>query len=175
MASVVSRKLGAAAIASHGVVLKVWLMFVLAAEAPAVAGQVIAARYLATGRRARAARVFRRLLKVTLGVGVATAAGLCAAAGPASRAFFPADPAAAAATTRLFAWAALSVPLVWPRAGTERRGAFEIAFSSCDSPGPTEGGNRTSRSSGPTERSVGSQVWPNALCEAVLLGAGRYT
>ena len=46
--------MGARAIAAHGVVLKVWLLFVLAAEAPAVAGQVISAGYLATGRRVRA-------------------------------------------------------------------------------------------------------------------------
>ena len=32
-----------AAIAAHGVVLKVWLLFVLAAEAPAVAAQVLCA------------------------------------------------------------------------------------------------------------------------------------
>ena len=54
VASQVSRRLGARAIAAHGVVLKVWLLFVLAAEAPAVAGQVISAGYLATGRRVRA-------------------------------------------------------------------------------------------------------------------------
>ena len=128
VASQVSRRLGARAIAAHGVVLKVWLLFVLAAEAPAVAGQVISAGYLATGRRARAARVVKRLGKATVTIGLITAAALAAAAGPISYAFFPTDTAAAKSTKTIFRWAALSVPL----------------------------------------------VWPNALCEAVLLGAGRY-
>ena len=128
VASQVSRRLGARAIAAHGVVLKVWLLFVLAAEAPAVAGQVISAGYLATGRRARAARVVKRLGKATVAIGLMTAAALAAAAGPISYAFFPTDTAAAKSTKTIFRWAALSVPL----------------------------------------------VWPNALCEAVLLGAGRY-
>ena len=128
VASQVSRRLGARAIAAHGVVLKVWLLFVLAAEAPAVAGQVISAGYLATGRRARAARVVKRLGKATVTIGLITAAALVAAAGPISYAFFPTDTAAAKSTKTIFRWAALSVPL----------------------------------------------VWPNALCEAVLLGAGRY-
>ena len=128
VASQVSRRLGARAIAAHGVVLKVWLLFVLAAEAPAVAGQVISAGYLATGRRARAARVVKRLGKATVTIGLITAAALAVAAGPISYAFFPTDTAAAKSTKTIFRWAALSVPL----------------------------------------------VWPNALCEAVLLGAGRY-
>jgi len=38
--STISRRLGADAIAAHGVVLKLWLLFVLSAEAPAVASQV---------------------------------------------------------------------------------------------------------------------------------------
>lgn len=128
VAAQVSRRLGARAMAAHGVVLKVWLLFVLAAEAPAVAGQIISAGYLATGRKARAARVVKRLATATVGIGLATAAALAAAAGPVAHAFFPSDAAAAKSTKIIFRWAALSVPL----------------------------------------------VWPNALCEAVLLGAGRY-
>lgn len=41
VASTIGKELGPAGIAAHGVVLKVWLMVVLAAEAPAVAGQVV--------------------------------------------------------------------------------------------------------------------------------------
>ena len=99
-----------------------------AAEALAVAGQVISAGYLATGQRAARARARKRLGKATVTIGLITAAALAAAAGPISYAFFPTDTAAAKSTKTIFRWAALSVPL----------------------------------------------VWPNALCEAVLLGAGRY-
>ena len=116
VASEVSRKLGPAAIAAHGVVLKVWLLFVLAAEAPAVAGQVLIARHVSTGQLARARAVLSRLASKTLVCGAATALALAAAAGPAAHAFFPGDAAAAAGATHLFRWAALCVPLVWPNA-----------------------------------------------------------
>ena len=116
IASEVSRRLGPAAIAAHGVVLKVWLLFVLAAEAPAVAGQVLCARHVSTGQLPRARRVLRDLARKTAAAGAATAAALVLAAGPAARGFFPADPAAAAGCARLFRWAAVCVPLVWPNA-----------------------------------------------------------
>eukprot|EP00613_Pedinella_sp_CCMP2098_P064514 CAMPEP_0171991792 /NCGR_PEP_ID=MMETSP0993-20121228/277611_1 /TAXON_ID=483369 /ORGANISM="non described non described, Strain CCMP2098" /LENGTH=534 /DNA_ID=CAMNT_0012644823 /DNA_START=110 /DNA_END=1714 /DNA_ORIENTATION=+ len=116
VASEVSRKLGPAAIAAHGVVLKLWLLFVLAAEAPAVAGQILCARHVATGQLPRARAVLLRLLRRTLLTGFATAAALAAAAGPAASAFFPGDLAAAAGAKRLFRWAAICVPLVWPNA-----------------------------------------------------------
>mmetsp|Transcript_10826 Transcript_10826/g.14302 ORF Transcript_10826/g.14302 Transcript_10826/m.14302 type:complete len:242 (-) Transcript_10826:180-905(-) len=116
VASEVARKLGPAAIAAHGVVLKIWLLFVLAAEAPAVAGQIIVARHLATGQVSRARAVLRRLLRRTAFMGFITAAGLAAVAGPASHSFFPLDPVAAAGAKVVFRWAAINVPLVWPNA-----------------------------------------------------------
>ena len=57
-----------------------------------------------------------RLLRGTVATGVATAAALALASGPVSSAFFPADPDVAAGTKRLFQWAAVCVPLVWPNA-----------------------------------------------------------
>lgn len=127
--------LGAAAIASHGVVLKVWLMLVLAAEAPAVAGQILCARYITKGELSRARSLLLRLLSATAVLGVASAAGLLALAGPVSRFMIPSDPILAASTSRLFSWAALATPLVAPNALLEAvRSSFKqtrhlIAFA----------------------------------------------
>ena len=106
--------------------MQVWLLFVLAAEAPAVAGQVVTARAMSMGNLPRARAVLKRLLWRTCLLGLATAATLCVFAAPAARVLLPADPVTAASATRLFFWAAITTPL----------------------------------------------VAPNALCEAVLLGAG---
>ena len=88
---------------AHGVVLKVWLLFVLAAEAPAVAGQV-SAGYLATGRGARGARSSSGLV-ATVTIGLITAAALAAAAGPIRVCSFPTDTAAAKSTKTYLRWA----------------------------------------------------------------------
>ena len=91
IASTVSRRLGASAIAAHGVVLKVWLLLVLACEAPAVAGQVITARAISSGDLPRARRVLRRLLRKSLLLGVVQAVALVALAGPATAFLVPGD------------------------------------------------------------------------------------
>jgi hypothetical protein len=127
IASAISRILGPSAIAAHGVVLKLWLLLVLAAEAPAVAGQVLCARAISTGDLPRARAILLRLLKRTALLGVLTAAALVAVAGPAAGFLLAGDPTIAASARRVFCWAALCTPL----------------------------------------------IAPNALCEAVLLGAGR--
>ena len=111
----------------QGVVLKVWLLLVLAAEAPAVAGQVLCARAISTADLPRARRLLSSLLRRTALIGIATAATLLAMARPAADLLLEADPITAISARRLFYWAAVCTPL----------------------------------------------VAPNALCEAVLLGAGR--
>lgn len=116
IASTVSRRLGPSAIAAHGVVLKVWLLLVLAAEAPAVAGQVLTARAISQGQLERARQLLRRLFARCALLGVATAAVLLALGGPAARLLVPADPATAELTAGLFRWAAWCTPLVAPNA-----------------------------------------------------------
>ena len=95
---------------------QVWLLLVLAAEAPAVAGQVLCARYITTGQPADARRLLRRLLKGTALLGVASAGALLALAGPVSQLMIPSDPLLASGARRLFGWAALLTPLVAPNA-----------------------------------------------------------
>jgi len=117
IASTVSRQLGPTAIAAHGVVLKVWLLLVLAAEAPAVAGQVLCARAISRGELARARALLKRLLVRCSALGVVTAVVLLALGGPASAFFFTsADPATAELTRGLFRWAAICTPLIAPNA-----------------------------------------------------------
>lgn len=117
IASTVSRQLGPTAIAAHGVVLKVWLLLVLAAEAPAVAGQVLCARAISQGELARARALLKRLLIRCSALGVVTAVVLLALGGPASAFFFTsADPATAELTRGLFRWAAICTPLIAPNA-----------------------------------------------------------
>ena len=117
IASTVSRQLGPTAIAAHGVVLKVWLLLVLAAEAPAVAGQVLCARAISQGELARARALLKRLLVRCSALGVVTAVVLLALGGPASAFFFTsADPATAELTRGLFRWAAICTPLIAPNA-----------------------------------------------------------
>lgn len=127
IAASISRQLGPAAIAAHGVVLKIWLLLVLAAEAPAVAGQVLCARAVSVGDNARARTIFKTLLRRTAVLGVATAGALLLMAQPIAGLLLAGDPATAASACRTFRWAAAVTPF----------------------------------------------VAPNALCEAVLLGAGR--
>ena len=114
IASSISRQLGPAAIAAHGVVLKVWLLVVLAAEAPAVAGQVLCARAIASGETETARALVGRLLRISAALGAFASALILAIASPASAFFVPADAATAASCRRLFKWAALVTPLVPP-------------------------------------------------------------
>ncbi|EOD38450.1 hypothetical protein EMIHUDRAFT_224522 [Emiliania huxleyi CCMP1516] len=103
-----------------------WLLLVLAAEAPAVAGQVLCSRRISRGDLHGARALLLRLLRRAGVLGGATALLLLSLAGPASSFLIPSDPATRESARRLFGWAALCTPL----------------------------------------------VAPNALCEAVLLGAG---
>lgn len=114
IASAVSRMLGPAAIASHGVVLKVWLLFVLAAEAPAVAGQILCASRLSSGEPASARALLLRMLRLSALLGAMSAGAMLLVGPPASAFFFGADPATALATRRLFRWAAAVSALVVP-------------------------------------------------------------
>ena len=116
IASTISRRLGPTAIAAHGVVLKMWLLLVLAAEAPAVAGQVLSARAISAGDLPRARRLLRRLCRQTIALGFAQAVGMAALAGPATAFLVRGDPATAEMTRRLFYWAAAVTPLVAPNA-----------------------------------------------------------
>jgi Na+-driven multidrug efflux pump len=162
VASQVSRRLGARAIAAHGVVLKVWLLFVLAAEAPAVAGQIISAGYLATGRRVRARAEIqfrsaftpstRRLLD---GVAHAT---LCLI-----------SQARAARVVKRLGKATVTIGLITAAALAAAAGPISYAFFPTD----TAAAKSTKTIFRWAALSV-PLVWPNALCEAVLLGAGRY-
>ncbi|KAL1502898.1 hypothetical protein AB1Y20_010971 [Prymnesium parvum] len=116
IASAIGRLLGPSAIAAHGVVLKFWLLLVLSAEAPAVAGQVLCARYITNRQLPRARALLLRLLRVTAALGALSAAALLALASPVSRFMIPADPPLASSARRLFLWAALATPLVAPNA-----------------------------------------------------------
>ena len=118
IASFVSRVLGPQAIASHGVVLKVWLLLVLAAEAPAVAAQVLCTRRLATGQMAEGRALLMRMIKLAVLLGALGGLTLLCISAPAAAFFFgagaAADPATAQVTVRLFRWAALNTILVGP-------------------------------------------------------------
>lgn len=97
-------------------VLKFWLLLVLAAEAPAVAGQVLCARHITTGNLPRARQLLLRLLRLNVFLGVGSAAALLALASPVSNFVIPSDPLLADSARRLFGWAALATPLVAPNA-----------------------------------------------------------
>ena len=117
IASSVSRFLGPSAIAAHGVVLKLWLLFVLVCDAPAVAAQILCARRIASGDAASARRLLLRMLRLAGLLGAIAAFALTLLARPYSQFFFGAtDPALAATTIVLFKWAAgislLTVPTV---------------------------------------------------------------
>ena len=107
--------------------LQVWILLVLAAEAPAVAGQVLCSRHISRGNLPAARTLLLRLLRRTALLGGATSLFLLGLAGPASSFLIPSDAATREVARCLFGWAAICTPL----------------------------------------------VAPNALCEAVLLGAGR--
>lgn len=92
--------------------LQVWLLFVLAAEAPAVAGQILCTRQLAGGRPAAARALLLRLLRMSAGLGALAASAMLLLAGPATAFFFPLDAATAAVTRGLFRYAALVSTLV---------------------------------------------------------------
>ena len=104
-----------------------WILLVLAAEAPAVAGQVLCSRHISRGNLPAARTLLLRLLRRTALLGGATSLFLLGLAGPASSFLIPSDAATREVARCLFGWAAICTPL----------------------------------------------VAPNALCEAVLLGAGR--
>ncbi len=112
--SQLSRRLGAAAISSHGVVLKVWLLFVLAAEAPAVAAQVMCARAIIRGKVRRARALLFRLLRLGTLLGLVSMSALLAISRPTAEFFLPSSPEIAKTASRLFKYAAASVPLVVP-------------------------------------------------------------
>jgi len=117
--STISRRLGADAIAAHGVVLKLWLLFVLSAEAPAVAGQVLCGGRIARGEMLEARALLVRLLSASFLFGLLAMLGLTAVAGPAARLFLPGDGAVAGSAAQLFRIAARSIPLVVPTVMTE--------------------------------------------------------
>ncbi len=114
IASAVSRLLGPTAIAAHGVVLKVWLLFVLAAEAPAVAAQVLCARRLSLSQKAAARALLHRMLRLGAILGVFAMVSLLIIAAPAARFFFPTDAAAVLTATSLFSYAAFASLLTVP-------------------------------------------------------------
>ena len=116
IASSVSRVLGPQAIASHGVVLKVWLLLVLAAEAPAVAACPVHAAW--PPARWQRAGLLMRMIKLAVLLGALGGLTLLCISAPAAAFFFgagaAADPATAQVTVRLFRWAALNTILVGP-------------------------------------------------------------
>ena len=59
-------RMGAAHAAAHQVSLSLMLALALVAEAPAIAGQVLVARFTASGRHDRARRILWRLLQINL-------------------------------------------------------------------------------------------------------------
>ena len=93
---------------------QVWLLFVLAAEAPAVAAQVLCARRLSLSQRAAARALLNRMLRLGAILGAFAMTSLLIIAAPAARFFFPTDAAAALAATSLFAYAALAAALAVP-------------------------------------------------------------
>ena len=88
----------------------------LAAEAPAIAGQVLCARYVTTGKLTFARQLLLRLLRATAVLGVISAGALLALAPAVSAFMIPTDPVLACSARRLFQWAALATPLVAPNA-----------------------------------------------------------
>ena len=114
IASAVSRIRGPLAIASHGVVLKVWLLFVLACDAPGVASQVLCTRRLASGDLAGGRALLLRMLRLAFALGCTAGLAVLLLAAPAAHFFFASDPALAASTVTLFRWAALNTLIVGP-------------------------------------------------------------
>eukprot|EP00929_Paragymnodinium_shiwhaense_P097954 TRINITY_DN59514_c0_g1_i1.p1 TRINITY_DN59514_c0_g1~~TRINITY_DN59514_c0_g1_i1.p1 ORF type:complete len:542 (+),score=55.35 TRINITY_DN59514_c0_g1_i1:158-1783(+) len=125
IASLVTRQVGAVGIAAHGVVLRLWLLFVLAAEAPAVAGQVLLARSLAADKQpieddnGSAAKPLvysvrllrRRLLTTALIVGF-SCAGVMYLMTPIVAPIFTSDASTRTAITGLWPYACANVPIV---------------------------------------------------------------
>ena len=128
--SSVSRQLGPSAIAAHGVVLKVWLLFCLSCEAPAVAGQVLCARRLVIGQKKQAQQLLLRLLRLAFVQGLVAMLAILAFARPAARFLIPSDPATAATALRLFSWAACSAPLVSPCVLLEQASRIRVSHTS---------------------------------------------
>ena len=113
--------------------LKIWLLLVLAAEAPAIAGQVLCARYVTTGDLTCARQLLLRLLRATAVLGLLSAGALLALAPSVAAFMIPTDPVLAGSARRLFAWAALATPLVAPNAlleGVRRRSRTAVARES---------------------------------------------
>lgn len=69
VATSVCARVGATHVAAHQVALSLYLLFSLFGEAPAVAGQVMMARYMALGQKKEARALFKRLTQICLGVG----------------------------------------------------------------------------------------------------------
>lgn len=89
-----------------------WILLVLAAEAPAVAGQILCTRQLSSGRPAAARALLLRLLRLSAGLGAVAAAAMLLLSSPASAFFFATDAATAALSRGLFRWAAVVSTLV---------------------------------------------------------------
>ena len=88
--------------------MQVWLLFVLAAEAPAVAAQILCARRIASGSYLAARRLLFRMLRVGV---VLSAIAICMInllAAPAAHFFFPNDALAATMTRALFRYASVA-------------------------------------------------------------------
>ncbi|CAM9220196.1 unnamed protein product [Phaeothamnion confervicola] len=72
VATGVATRMGAVHVAAHQVVLSLWLLFALVAEAPSIAAQVLGARYLGQGRvstaRAMGSRAYQLTLAASLGL-----------------------------------------------------------------------------------------------------------
>ena len=81
-----------------------WLLFVLAADAPAVAAQVLCTRRIASGSLVAGQQMLLRMLRLAVTLGAVACAAVLALAAPASHFFFAADPALAARCAQLV-WA----------------------------------------------------------------------
>ena len=109
--SALATRLGPASAAAHFTMINLWLIFVLSAEAPGVAAQVLSARAVATGRRAYAGLLLRELATIAVCLG-ALATGAVLAAGPFLVTAFTRDAEIASLIGQLLLPVALSFPLV---------------------------------------------------------------
>ena len=76
MATAVSMRLGPGAVASHQVLMQLWVLTSMVVDSLAVSGQTLVAVALGRGRTAEARAVSERLLQLGLGAGVVLAVAI---------------------------------------------------------------------------------------------------
>jgi len=132
--SSLATRLGPVQAAAHHTMLNIWLLFVLTADAPGVAGQVLTARALAQGRLVYLRRLVRELATITsiLGVSMLT---LLLALRPYIGSVFTRDTEIRALIAALGWPVALSMPLVMIAVATESVivGAGLLSFAAVSS------------------------------------------